>query len=236
MKQNHNYVIIGNGRMAKHFCHYLTLSNIPFTQWDRQTNTQPELNNLISTNSHFLLLIKDSAIEEFINEHNTLKEKNLIHFSGCLKTDLAFGMHPLCTFNNDLYTLEEYKNIAFITEDGKPRFNEFFPDLSNPSFILPANQNNLYHALCVLSGNFTTILWQKCFEEFETKFNIPKSAVIPYLQKTVENVAKNPKTALTGPLVRGDKSTIENNLKSLKNDPFQEIYKAFVKVYKATKV
>ena len=53
-----------------------------------------------------------------------------------------------------------------------------------------------------------------------------------YLLQQTTNLIANSSTALTGPLVRNDKATIEKNIAALAEDPFQEIYKSFVACYR----
>ena len=85
-----------------------------------------------------------------------------------------------------------------------------------------------YHALCVLSGNFTVILWNKFFTELEKTFNLEKEIAHPYLKTITKNLIECPESSLTGPLVRGDTETIKSNLESLSHDSFQLVYKSLL--------
>jgi hypothetical protein len=82
-----------------------------------------------------------------------------------------------------------------------------------------------------MSGNFTTILWQQFFAVLENRFEINKKNAFPYLNAITRNLLLN-KYVLTGPLQRNDKKVIEKNILALKNDPFADVYKSFVKSYK----
>lgn len=225
-----NYGIIGGGKMAKHFCHYLTLLKIPFLSWSRTVDAK-HLAILIENCNPILILISDAAIEPFINQHPELQKKTLIHFSGQLVSKLTFGTHPLMTFTNKLYPLKTYERIPFILEAESPPFSELLPGLNNPSFSVKSELKAFYHALCVLSGNFTVLLWQKFFKELENTFQIPKKVSHVYLEQIMLNLQLDDQFALTGPLARGDQTTIDANLQALKNDPFQKIYQAFLETY-----
>lgn len=226
------YLIIGNGRVAKHFCHYLQLLQIPHLQWFRK-DCPITLESGIEKSERLLLLINDDAIETFITSNqNLLHQKTLIHCSGQLAIPLACSAHPLMTFTKTLYPLEHYQQIPFILEESGPLFQELFPELKNPHFYINASLKPLYHSLCVMSGNFTCLLWDKFFTELEETFQIPKSAAFPYLQQITSNLRNNPESALTGPLVRNDQKTIRRNLEALENDKFSKIYQAFVDVYR----
>ncbi len=225
---NPRYLIIGNGRVARHFEHYFTLVRIPSQSWSRKQNSIEELRELFVSSDITLILISDSAIEEFIQEHSFLQTKPVVHFSGSLSTPFAFGAHPLMTFAPGRYELETYVRIPFVCEKGTWSFSDLFPKLDNPHYEIEKSKKDLYHALCVLSGNFTTLLWQKLFSEFET-LGLPHEAASLYLERTATNLNHHPEHALTGPLARKDVVTIKKNLLALKDDPFYDVYLAFVK-------
>ena len=88
-----------------------------------------------------------------------------------------------------------------------------------------------YHALCVMAGNFSTILWVKLFDELHRRFGMPATAAHPYPARVAANVMADADQALTGPLSRGDAKTIATNLEVLEGDPFHAVYSAFAKVY-----
>lgn len=232
MRQVPKYLIIGNGRVARHFSHYLKLLNLSFQNWSRDNNTRDELMVLVKNCSHVLLLISDGAIKDFIDDNQyLLSAEYLIHFSGCLTLENCFGAHPLMTFGHDLYDKENYIAMPFILEESGPNFSVLLPGLPNKNFQIPKQMKPLYHALCVIGGNFTCLLWQKFFTELENKFNLPKEIVYPYLDTVVENLKHSSANALTGPLARRDYKTIAANLESLSGDPYQKIYQAFVEAY-----
>ena len=128
MRQVPKYLIIGNGRAARHFKRYFELLHLPFQNWSRVANTNQELVDLSKNSSHVLLLINDSAIKDFIADNQCLlAAKYLIHFSGCLVLENCFGAHPLMTFGQDLYNLEIYQSMPFILEEGAPDFPVLLP-------------------------------------------------------------------------------------------------------------
>jgi predicted short-subunit dehydrogenase-like oxidoreductase (DUF2520 family) len=317
MRQVPKYLIIGNGRVARHICHYFDLLKIKkYTRWDRSQPVE-RLHELAADANRVLLAIRDDGIEPFIEEHlaeigacehvkalntgyaalrsrpsgDALKDMNsalkffatahadtaanrkritqvgraldvlsaareepahlrrvgdslatlkegmeaplLIHFSGSLVTKKAWGAHPLMTFGQELYSLEKYLAIPFVLDQKAPSFRELFPGLHNRYVRLPERQKAKYHALCVLSGNFSCLLWQKLFDSLQEEFGFPPHTADMYLRQQMENLLSNYKTALTGPLARGDKATVARNIKALEGDPFREIYEAFVKAYPA---
>lgn len=227
MNASNTYGIVGKGRLAGHLIHYFRLKNMHVVQWYRGQTRTPE--QALSTANIILVLIKDDEIESFIKQNKWLKNKIVIHCSGSLVTKLAQGFHPHFNFTQLLYKEETYEKIPFVIEKGKHNFRELFPELNNLSYEIAKKDRPLYHALCVLSGNFPTILWQACNTTYMKKLKLPDSFFVPYIQNCVEQFAEDPENALTGPLARGDKVTIQKNIKALKGSPLQDIYKVFVK-------
>lgn len=232
MRQVPHYLLIGNGRLARHFQHYFSLLGISFEAWHRPQEWA-FLQQKIKASTHILLLISDQAIEPLIDaiDPSLLTSKTLIHCSGSLATQKAFGAHPLMSFGHTLYTEAQYRTIPFVIDETAPSFAELLPYLPNPHVRLRAELKPKYHALCVLAGNFSTLLWQKLFRDFEKELGLPPHIAHPYLQQLVQNWREDPGNALTGPLVRKDDATLSKNLQALENDPFHPVYQAFVTAY-----
>lgn len=144
-KEKLPYLIIGNGRIARHFRHYFQLQSIPFHSWWRYCGF--ELDPLLRKSEKGLVLISDDAIESFIRNilsDNVATRPSLtfIHCSGVLSTPLAESAHPLMTFGPELYDLETYQSLAFVTEMGRKSFSDLFPELPNPSYVIQPGKNN----------------------------------------------------------------------------------------------
>ncbi len=224
------YTIIGNGRLAQHMVFYFTALGLSFNHWYRKSDNV--LSDCLQKSTHVLLLITDNQIDSFIEtQWNLLQNHCLIHCSGALVSDKAYTAHMPMSFSHHLYTVEEYKNIPIIIEKNRLAFEALLPGLPNAHFCISREDKAYYHALCVMANNFTTLLWQKLFSEFENRFDIPDSMMMPYLKKTCDNLLQDYKHALTGPLARNDQQTIEKNLSALKEDPFLDVYQAFVNSY-----
>lgn len=222
--------IVGDGRVARHLRHYFDLLGLSVCAWSRRTQASSPPDALASCRT-VLLLIHDAAIVPFVDAWPALRKKRLVHCSGSLVTPAAEGVHPLMTFGPTLYDLADYRVIPFVLDAGGTPFAELFPDLPNPSFTIAAAERPYYHALCVMAGNFSTILWVKLFEELQQRFGIPMSAAYPYLARVAANVMADGGLALTGPLARKDTQAIAANLTALEGDPFHAVYAAFTRTY-----
>lgn len=221
------YLIVGSGRTAKHFAEYCRLLQQDFQTWSRNRDDSDSLKHKASLSSHILLLISDSAIADFVQAHPFLKNKTLVHFSGALEIPDVVGAHPLMTFGSELYTLADYQKIPFVLTS-KHSLSDLLPGLPNSFYSISPKDKAYYHALCVMSGNFTTLLWQKMREGLAS-LDLPSEIANPYLEQTTKNILSTPHLALTGPLARKDLGTIEKNLQALHQhqDPFEKVYRAF---------
>lgn len=219
-----DYLIIGRGRLARHLGRYFDLLSIPHRIWYRELS--PEVLQIWAKEaSKILIAIPDGEIEAFIVSANLPQDKT-VHFSGALNTKLASKVHPLMTFTPELYEIDDYLKIPFVSVKGKAGLKDLIPELDNPSYEIEENQFALYHALCVLSGNGTVVLWQNVIEVFAKNFDLPREILTPYMERIFVNLSQHPAEALTGPWIRGDKKTIENNQAALKTSPLSKVYQS----------
>ena len=229
VKTSFSYLLIGSGRVARHLGHYFNLLNISYASWDRAQDPHA-LARKVSAATHILLAISDSALESFYRQRLAgHDDKVIVHFSGAHSFDGMIAAHPLMTFGPELYELSTYQKIYF-TLTGAENLAEALPGLENKFSVIFSAEKARYHALCVLGGNFVTLLIAKMLEGF-AEMRIPPAAAQLYLETVLKNTLAEPDAALTGPLVRKDVSTVNANLLSLKNDPYHEIYQAFLKTH-----
>lgn len=236
-----HYAILGDGRLARHMRHYLALSGQAVEGWARNPashfNThqrgpaRERLKRTVEKATHVMLLVSDDAITPFLSRYPFLHEKTLIHCAGALNVRAVAGAHPLMTFADSMYTLEAYRRIPFMVETGYD-FKKLFPELPNPVYTIRPADKALYHALCVVAGNFPQMLWQAVSDRFANDLGLPHEVLGPYLEQVTQNAVQAPERALTGPLSRGDEDTVRRHLAVLENDSLQEIYRAFVDWFK----
>jgi predicted short-subunit dehydrogenase-like oxidoreductase (DUF2520 family) len=185
---------------------------------------------LVQSDTRALLAISDRAVQAFVRSHPELGKAVRVHFSGRLASSLAIGAHPMFSFAGTFYDRELYERIPFVIDKGFPPLASLIPGLPNPCFFIEPEQRERYHALCVLAGNFTTLLWRKLFFELDTELGMPRQQALPYLVSIMRGLAGTG-APLSGPLSRGDQATLRHNLAALKGNPFEQVYGAFVTAY-----
>lgn len=237
---SNHYAILGDGRLSRHMHLYLGLQGQACSGWARNRHSnfnthdtrdhELRLRRTIEPASRVLLLVTDDAIAPLVRQYPFLHHKRLIHCAGALSLPGIAGAHPLMTFADGWYSLEQYRAIPFLVESGH-EFPDLFPGLPNPYHTVSVEQKALYHALCVMAGNFPQILWSAVSERFRDRLDVPPDVLHAYLRRSLENFLASPDDALTGPLARGDDRTVQRNMAALGGDHLQDLYAAFARFY-----
>jgi predicted short-subunit dehydrogenase-like oxidoreductase (DUF2520 family) len=222
-------LLVGAGRLARHFQFYFQHQDLKLETWSRQESLIT-FHDRLQRADRVALAISDSAIATFAEANLKDFKGTILHFSGALDLPGTVAAHPLMSFGNDLYPLDFYQQIHF-TLTGAEHLADLLPGLPNPFSILQPQDKGLYHALCVLGGNFPVLLWHKMSSEFE-RLGLPPEAAKVYIKRVADNYLKSGAAALTGPLQRGDQITIDKNLSALEDDPWGQVYKAFTEAVK----
>lgn len=233
--------LAGDGRLAKQLKALLDALSLPYSRFSRSENTPEEIQNYLQKSTHIWLAISDSAIESFYQSYakSTVKSAKVnptwVHFSGAHNSKYIYSAHPLMTFSNTLLSVSEWENVHFVVSPPASEENrtdltlsDLLPGVANSWSYLPAEKKAFYHALCVIAGNFPIILWSEVLVQFQ-KLSLPKEALDVYLDRIILNFKNEGAAALTGPIVRKDIKTIEENMKSLEASSLKDIYEAFTK-------
>jgi predicted short-subunit dehydrogenase-like oxidoreductase (DUF2520 family) len=242
MKTFTSFAILGSGRVARHFAFYLESLALPVVRWSRngdpRFNSEPEsdpstrLQKTLAAASHVLLAVKDDAIAELVPKIQA--EQTAVHFSGALSVQGATAAHPLMTFGPDLESLDWYRRIPFVIDEGAS-FEEVLPGLKNPHFAIAPSQRSYYHALCALAGNSTFLLWKTIGSAFENELSLPRELLAPFLHQVVTNSSSSDARAFTGPVARGDWDVVRAHLDSLHRHPqLLQSYRTYLQLAKTS--
>ncbi len=223
------HLIIGSGQAAFHLSNYLKLLSVEYSQWSRNNQSESDLLDLIKSSDIVFLLIKDDALIDFYGRYKILKEKSCFHFSGALSSfGNCISIHPLMSFaSHNPFDLKFYKSITFVTD--QPAGTVFFP-LPNVLQTISNQDKRRYHALCVMSGNFTVLLWMLAKKHF-VAIGLSPQILDPYLKQVANQIIDNPEHAFSGPLLRKDFKTIASHLSDIQGTELEPIYQGFLQSY-----
>ena len=144
----------------------------------------------------------------------------MCHVSGatpltCLDPhERRFSVHPLQTLTTERGAEQldgAWSAISGETDDALARARWLAKTLGLRPFEIADADRTLYHAAAVIGGNFLVTLHQVT-TRLLTEVGAPPEAIVPLMSRTIENGLD-----LTGPIARGDWSTVEAHVKALQD-------------------
>lgn len=158
--------------------------------------------------------------------------QTIIHTSGALPSDImasvrqqgafAVSVHPLQSFASVESAKENLPGSCFSLEGDEqalPGVIEVVNALQGRYFVIKAEDKPLYHAAAVVASNYlvslvhlSSTIYQRLGLDEEQAMD----ALFPLIQGTLNNIARSgPAAALTGPVARGDGTTLKGHMKAL---------------------
>jgi predicted short-subunit dehydrogenase-like oxidoreductase (DUF2520 family) len=134
----------------------------------------------------------------------------------------TISFHPLQTFANPDAGIQNLPG-SFITVEGDPQAlpaaRQMVADLSCKLLEIPTEGKPLYHAAACIACNYVTVLIEAALQVME-KAGVKKEdglpALYPLIEGTLRNMARvGTIQSLTGPIARGDVSTVESHLAAM---------------------
>ncbi|MBL7543070.1 MAG: DUF2520 domain-containing protein [Bdellovibrionaceae bacterium] len=228
--------LVGNGRLALQLKYFLDQNLYSFSHVYRSLHSPTEIADAITHATHVWLAIHDQAIEEFYAQYvdKNDSQKIWVHFSGAHHSQNIHSAHPLMTFSKIPMSLSDLARVHFVVTPPTKQsthaiiLTDLLPHFANPWSLLPDDKKALYHALCVVAGNFPMILWSEVHQQFQA-LAIPPEALSTYIDRVVTNFKNEGPSALTGPIVRNDIKTIKDNLVALDGHRLKPVYESFLK-------
>ncbi|WP_366208815.1 DUF2520 domain-containing protein [uncultured Clostridium sp.] len=221
------------------------------------TNTRQynNLEDLIKNSDTIFITTPDNKIADVWNEIKRLpiKEKLICHCSGSISSEVfsninnhgayGYSIHPMFAIS-DKYN--SYKNLsqAFITIEGHEKHIKYlkrlFLHLGNDVTVINKDNKILYHAASVTVSNLVLGLINNSINYLE-ECGFTQEMAIKALYPLIENNLRNVKergavNSLTGPIERGDLSTVINHLNVIPEED-KELYRLLSKnILKIAKV
>ena len=213
------------------------------------TNTRQynNLEDLIKNSDAIFITTPDNQIADVWNEVKKLpiKEKLICHCSGSISSEVfsninnhgayGYSIHPMFAIS-DKYNSYKDLSQAFITIEGHEKHLEnlkrLFLHLGNDVAIISKENKVLYHAASVTVSNLVLGLINNGVNYLE-ECGFTKEMAIKALYPLIENNLRNIKergavNSLTGPIERGDLSTVINHLNVIREED-KELYRLLSK-------
>lgn len=197
---------------------------------------------LMQNSSMVWITASDDALSQLAEEISQLEIpqqiKAFIHTSGVHSTKVlepisnagfnTYSAHPLMAFAKAEESVEALNSAYFSIEtasteektDNDNCLTRLFQETGNNILYIDTNKKELYHCAAVVLSNYMVTLLNMSYEMFAesgmSKREI-KAATAPLLKSTLNNIHQNElmSDALTGPIKRGDSTTIAKHLEVL---------------------
>lgn len=164
------------------------------------------------------------------------------HCSGSLTSDALISAHSAC-FTASVHPMHSFarsevsvKNYAgtYCSLEGHPKalavLDPLFKSIGSQIFTLKKDKKTLYHAAGVFASNYLITLAQQSLnflEEAGIENQTAMRIITGLMHNSVTNLEDNlsPALALTGPIKRGDVSTIRDHLNAFSSVQQKDLYK-----------
>ena len=176
------------------------------------------------------LAVPDGAISEVADSIHWREGQFAVHCSGAGGLDLLSqaaaqgaqtgSFHPLQTFATGQPANLDGVTVAIEADEPLAGTLEGLArDLGCYALRLPAGAKPLYHASAAMAGNYVVSLVAQAarlWQAFGFSQEQALAALLPLVRTTVDNLGRlGPAAALTGPVARGDTSTVCGHLDAL---------------------
>lgn len=216
--------ILGKGKAAKFLSQWL---NVELTDFGR--NSPPILLEQVpATPTRWWVLISDDALQIRIVElHRELKRHGvegrdlILHASAANSIPHAKTAHFPRSLGAQKLDREVSPHCVVINEEWKniEEARKWLPFSSQSIRSIPEAERALYHALCVLIGNFSQFLWMDAFEVGQSKLGVGPDFWSELILSSYANIRASGRQGITGPLVRGDVNTTATHERVLAGFP-----------------
>ena len=203
------------------------------------------VDEILADSDVLFLTVPDDSIGKVWEQVDSIQftDKIICHTSGVHTSEIFSGLgnhnsygysiHPLCAINDKHKSYKELSNIYFTIEGDEEKLDEvsnLFLRLGNKVNIIKAEDKARYHLASAVASNLVVGLVDMAERV------IPHEALIPILKANMDHIIEDGTVnALTGPIERGDVSTIKKHLGALKEsemDAYKSVSKQVLKVAK----
>ncbi|MBA4410004.1 MAG: F420-dependent NADP oxidoreductase [Bacteroidota bacterium] len=242
-----NVVIIGSGNLATQLALALIEKGIRVKQvYSRSVESARllaekvnasftnDLSQLIPEADLYVIAVKDSAIQEVLENLSLDENQLIVHTAGSVPMNILEGFthnygvfYPLQTFSKSRKV--DFSDIPVCIEANHPssllKLEKLGERISNTVNQINSDERKTLHLAAVFTNNFVNHFYAIGAEILQVK-KLDFDLLKPLIRETaakIENI--HPLEAQTGPAKRNDKTIIGPHLKMLQDKPeYQKIY------------
>lgn len=213
------------------------------------TNTRyyTNLKTFIEDSDAIFITTPDGEIQSVWNEIKEfpINNKLICHCSGSISSEIfsnitkygaySYSIHPMFAISSKYNSYKNFPN-AFITIEGHKKHQKYLQDLfislGNDVAIISKENKALYHVACVTVSNLVLSLINNgvtYLKDCEFSEEMAIKSLFPLIEFNLNNIKSDGIVkSLTGPVERGDLSTIKNHCNVLCEED-KKLYKLLSK-------
>ena len=243
-----NVVIIGAGNLATQIALALTEKGIQVKQiFSRNLDSARELaektgaaytndlSQLLPESDLYLIAVKDSAIQEVLENLSLDENRMIVHTAGSVPMNILDGFsinygvfYPVQTFSKNRKI--DFLDIPICIEANHPanlmKLQELASKLSSSVHQINSDDRKTLHLAALFANNFVNHFYsigESLLQNKKLNFDLLK----PLIRETAEKIESIPPAdAQTGPAKRNDQIVINEHIKMLQDQPdLQKIYR-----------
>ncbi len=194
-----------------------------------------ELENIPSSATAIIIAVQDHKILDLAERLASMRRQFgnvfIAHTSGLRTADdlaplaaqgaVTGSLHPIQSFPSPYLDVQRLDAVGCGLE-GDMTFIERARDLTTilgwRPLVISKEYKALYHLACVFAGNFLTTLAADALRILQeaTSPGVDVSPLMPMIRSVLKEIEQgSPRSAFTGPVARGDASTIDSHLDQL---------------------
>jgi predicted short-subunit dehydrogenase-like oxidoreductase (DUF2520 family) len=177
----------------------------------------------VSQGAAVLLCVPDDAIAETAERFAAAAPSLIGHVSGATTLDAlaaaaeraaeSFSLHPLQTFAGGEASVEQTPAAVAGSTDGALSYARALAEsLGMRPFEVPEEKRAAYHAAAAMASNLLVALEESAAQVL-TRIGVEdaRALLAPLVLRTVANWVERGPAALTGPIARGDRATVQRH-------------------------
>lgn len=136
---------------------------------------------------------------------------------------IPLALHPAMTFTGTSVDLARLEGCPFgVTSDEsmRPVAEALVVEMGGEPVWVPEDARSMYHAALVFGANYLMTVVLQSIELLEgVGITAPERLLAPLLSASLDNALRHGDSALTGPVARGDASTVADHLEAMSDLP-----------------
>jgi predicted short-subunit dehydrogenase-like oxidoreductase (DUF2520 family) len=241
-------VATAHAATARNSANAIGSKTIPSTAVQLQ-DTRSEAHGRLLESDLVIIATPDTTIQNVANDlaqalpkRNHISRKpvrTVLHTSGAMSSELlaplrgrgfaAGSLHPVVSVAEPESGAEVFRDVYFCVEGDASAVRiarMLVAQLGGRSFTIKPESKPLYHASAVMASGHVVALFDLAMtmlHECGLSTSEARRVLLPLLSSTADNLRNEPPSrALTGPYMRGDLTTVQKHLKSLRASKLAE--------------